>query len=216
MQTNTISQFAPILTTEAGSCLTIQNWKETGVEAVVYELSALLVKPGMTLLKTLPDLASYTGWDKTLLLDASMLKMNRDGRVIIHSSYDGSRQSYTTDELWSVMVQLKPHGVILPAGFDAAGHGLPDMTGLFMASDQPARDACDGIVYGKNGNIDIKATECRLDFRMIDETCQCPTCHQSFTRAYLHHLLEHTPLLCQRLLIQHNVHFLTMAPRITS
>ena len=44
-----------------------------------------------------------------------------------------------------------------------------------------------------------------MQFETIDPECTCPTCSQQFTKAYLHHLLQQTPLLCHRLLIQHNV-----------
>ena len=39
------------------------------------------------------------------------------------------------------------------------------------------------------------------------ENCSCETCSQGFTRAYFHHLLQHTPLLAQRFLVIHNVFF---------
>lgn len=75
-----------------------------------------------------------------------------------------------------------------------------------MESNQPAMDACSGIVYCYEGKIDLRDKIYASQFECIDSTCDCPTCKQRFTRAYLHHLLEHTPLLCQRYLIQHNVY----------
>ncbi len=74
-----------------------------------------------------------------------------------------------------------------------------------VESDQPAKDACSGIVYCSGGKIDLRDKIYATQFERIDSICDCPTCKQQFTRAYLHHLLEHTPLLCQRFLIQHNV-----------
>lgn len=84
---------------------------------------------------------------------------------------------------------------------------LADLGVQYIASDVPARDACLGKLYCQEGVISLTNEEHRLDFSVIDEQCTCPTCKQKFTRAYLHHLLEHTPLLCQRFLIQHNVSF---------
>lgn len=74
-----------------------------------------------------------------------------------------------------------------------------------IESDQPAKDACSGMVYCRDGKIDLRDKIYATQFEPIDSACDCPTCKQQFTRAYLHHLLEHTPLLCQRLLIQHNI-----------
>ena len=80
-----------------------------------------------------------------------------------------------------------------------------------IESDRPAKDACLGHVYSSEGDISIQNKVCSLQFSLIDESCDCPTCTQQFTRAYLHHLFEHTPLLCQRLLVQHNVHYCQQA-----
>ena len=77
----------------------------------------------------------------------------------------------------------------------------------FVESDRPAMDACEGIVYTPKGEIFIQDTSQALQFETIDSSCECPTCDMDYTRAYLHHLLEHTPLLCQRLLVQHNAYY---------
>lgn len=77
----------------------------------------------------------------------------------------------------------------------------------FVESDRPASDGCLGSVYCKDGDISLQDTDFSLQFVTIDEDCHCPTCSQQLTRAYLHHLLQHTPLLCQRLLVQHNVYY---------
>lgn len=74
-----------------------------------------------------------------------------------------------------------------------------------IESDTPAKDGMTGMVYDAGGPFNILDTSMTNDSRLIDETCQCLTCNQKFTRAYLHHLLQQTPLLAQRYLIQHNV-----------
>ncbi len=78
---------------------------------------------------------------------------------------------------------------------------------IMLESDYPARDGFEGIVYCQEGMIDLREKDYSMQFECIDSACQCPTCEQPFTKAYLHHLLEHTPLLCQRLLIQHNAYY---------
>ena len=82
------------------------------------------------------------------------------------------------------------------------------MTDIFFESNVPAEDAYFGRVYTHEGVIELQNNIYATQFEPIDSTCSCPTCKQKLTRAYLHHLLEHTPLLCQRLLIQHNVYYL--------
>ncbi len=77
----------------------------------------------------------------------------------------------------------------------------------YVESDRPADDACHGRVYCGEGELAIEQRDLSMQFALIDEHCHCPTCSQQFTRAYLHHLFEQTPLLCQRLLVQHNVHY---------
>jgi queuine tRNA-ribosyltransferase len=74
----------------------------------------------------------------------------------------------------------------------------------FLESNMPAQEACLGMVYTQSGLLDITKTKCAQQFEPIEASCTCPTCTQQLTRAYLHHLFAHTPLLCQRFLIQHN------------
>lgn len=76
---------------------------------------------------------------------------------------------------------------------------------LLVLSASPFTDAADGIVYLNDEVIDIKATCWQNDFHLLDEDCSCPTCQQGFTRAYLHHLYQQTPLLCHRFLAEHNL-----------
>lgn len=90
----------------------------------------------------------------------------------------------------------------LPLMIDLINHGAQ-----FVESDRPASDACLGKIYSEEGEISIQDSAWTMQFDLLDAHCQCPTCNQQFTRAYLHHLLEHTPLLCQRLLVQHNIYF---------
>ncbi len=62
-------------------------------------------------------------------------------------------------------------------------------------------------MYSISGPIDLRLSSERMNFNVLDPNCSCPTCTQKLTRAYLHHLLQHTPLLCQRFLILHNIQF---------
>lgn len=74
----------------------------------------------------------------------------------------------------------------------------------YIESCEPAQLGLNGTVYTTEGIIDLKDERFAQQFETINSRCSCCTCAASFTKAYLHHLFLHTPLLCQRLLIQHN------------
>ena len=59
---NAVQQFIPVLTSEAGLCLTAANWQEVKVNSIAYYLDDLLLKPGYALLKKIPDLSRYLAW----------------------------------------------------------------------------------------------------------------------------------------------------------
>lgn len=77
----------------------------------------------------------------------------------------------------------------------------------YVETDQPAHLAMQGKVYSESGILDLTKNEFREQFTVIASNCSCSTCSQQLTKAYLHHLLAHTPLLCQRFLIQHNAYY---------
>ena len=266
----------PILTTEAGTCLTAKNWQEAGTDVASFHVASLLMKPGYDFLRTLPNLATYVGWPKKLVLNASLPKCNADGFFPLRSKYDGCRMEFSTPDILDLIISLKPDIVILPEGigpqsellwqllpetitpflpvtdvlqnpkvnrshgiyfsydektssvevlFEAlAAHqdrpcyvggdlSLPLMQDLIykgvrsFESDLPAKDAYCGNVYCNEGVLSLQDNAFSNQFVTIDKSCHCPTCNQQLTRAYLHHLFVHTPLLCQRFLIQHNVHY---------
>lgn len=263
----------PVLTTPSGSCLTTKNWQETGVTRVSYELSALLLKPGLDYLKTLSSMANYYPWGGEWVLNASTLKANSEGIFVLRSPFDGARVTCTREDIVTLIMQLEPQYAILPKGFHVVSENcyqemsqntqlfipvsevanypytliqglyyaggpldevladirdhkrdyphalhyvladifsmrrIADLGVNFIESDDLAKEACVGRVIASEGIIDLTHKDYAMQFEVVDAKCTCPTCAQQFTRAYLHHLLEHTPLLCQRMLIQHNVAF---------
>lgn len=254
----------PILTTEAGSCLTAANWQEVGVNTGSYYLNSLLLKPGLEFLKQLPNLNEYLGWSGSIILNASNLVANREGVITIVSPYDGSKIKLTATDLTALIKHLKPQAVILPKNcpiadwdesvfpfiatedvatqnFNAYGvylhlkednnnvdaldqssslpryvmgdfsldyiHYLNSKGVGFVETNQPALLALQGIIYSDHELIDLKNTITAMQFDNASISCRCPTCAQQFTRAYLHHLYHHTPLLCHRFLVQHNIYY---------
>ncbi|ARG96991.1 hypothetical protein [Legionella micdadei] len=274
MQQKKKTHFVPVFTSKAGACLTLRNWQEVGVEALSYYLHELLMKPGMQLFEYLPDLRAYCGWQGRIVLNASLLSKGGDGIYSFRSHFDGSTIRITDDELFSIVLKLKPDIVVFPSCFltylsefnqlapnelkifivgnessvkfhttnfgsyliydqktafsdflrslkkydeksvylagefdllqleELVAHGI-----RFIESDKPANDAINGRIYTHQGDIALLETQMAQLHEVIDAECACPTCEQKFTRAYLHHLLLQTPLLCQRFLIQHNEYF---------
>jgi queuine tRNA-ribosyltransferase len=103
------------------------------------------------------------------------------------------------------MPQHKPRylmGVGTPEDLvDAVTQGI-DMFDCVM----PTRNARNGMLFTRNGDIKIKNAQYRLDLRPLDEQCACYTC-RNFTRGYLHHLHRLNEILGARLNTIHNLHY---------
>jgi queuine tRNA-ribosyltransferase len=70
----------------------------------------------------------------------------------------------------------------------------------------PTRNARNGWLFTRFGDVKIRNARHRDDTRPLDATCGCTTCRQ-FTRAYLHHLQKVNEILGARLNTLHNLHY---------
>jgi queuine tRNA-ribosyltransferase len=70
----------------------------------------------------------------------------------------------------------------------------------------PTRNARNGWLYTRGGDVKIRNARHRADTRALDERCGCYTC-RNFTRAYLHHLQKVNEILGARLNTIHNLYF---------
>jgi queuine tRNA-ribosyltransferase len=70
----------------------------------------------------------------------------------------------------------------------------------------PTRNARNGWLYTRGGDVKIRNARHRADTRPLDATCGCYTC-RNFSRAYLHHLQKVNEILGARLNTLHNLHF---------
>ncbi len=80
----------------------------------------------------------------------------------------------------------------------------------------PTRNARNGQVFTSSGKLIIRNAIYREDKRPLDERCDCHTCSQRFSRAYIRHLYIAKELLAYQLLSVHNLRFyarLTQAAR---
>lgn len=76
----------------------------------------------------------------------------------------------------------------------------------------PTRMGRNGAVFTRDGRLNIKRSEYRLDKRPLDPDCDCATCTR-FSRGYVRHLFVSDEILGLRLLSLHNVHFLLSIAR---
>ncbi|MBM3115059.1 tRNA guanosine(34) transglycosylase Tgt [Jeongeupia naejangsanensis] len=70
----------------------------------------------------------------------------------------------------------------------------------------PTRNARNGMLFTRFGDIKIKNAKHRMDERPLDETCDCYAC-QNFSRAYLHHLFRAGEILGSQLNTIHNLRY---------
>lgn len=70
----------------------------------------------------------------------------------------------------------------------------------------PTRNARHGLLFTKNGIINIKNEKWKNDFSPIDETSDC-FADKNYTKAYLRHLLVCGEILASQISTLHNLHF---------
>ena len=93
------------------------------------------------------------------------------------------------------------------------GVGTPEdlLAGIAAGIDMfdcvmPTRNARNGWLFTRHGDIKIRNAVHRDDTRPLDDQCGCYTC-QRFSRAYLHHLQRSNEILGARLNTIHNLHY---------
>jgi queuine tRNA-ribosyltransferase len=93
-------------------------------------------------------------------------------------------------------------GVGKPEDLVAAVEQGMDMFDCVM----PTRNARNGHLFTRFGDVRIKNAQYRTDLKPLDEQCACYTC-KNFTRAYLNHLFRTGEILGARLNTIHNLHY---------
>ncbi|WP_442782758.1 tRNA guanosine(34) transglycosylase Tgt [Collimonas fungivorans] len=99
----------------------------------------------------------------------------------------------------------KPHylmGVGTPEDLVAGVENGVDMFDCVM----PTRNARNGWLFTRFGDLKIKNARYKDDEKPLDETCGCYAC-RNFSRAYLHHLHRTGEILGARLNTIHNLHY---------
>jgi queuine tRNA-ribosyltransferase len=85
---------------------------------------------------------------------------------------------------------------------DGVAHGV-DLFDCVM----PTRNARNGHLFTRFGDLKIRNARHRQDARPIDESCACHACASGFSRAYLHHLDRCGEMLGPMLASIHNLHY---------
>jgi len=114
-----------------------------------------------------------------------------------------------------MMRVLEHTGPRLPAGKPhyLMGVGTPEdlVAGVANGIDMfdcvmPTRNARNGWLFTRFGDIKIKNARYKDDTKPLDETCECYAC-RNFSRAYLHHLHRAGEILGAQLNTIHNLHY---------
>lgn len=232
MITSIRQNFSYINTIE-GASLSEHDYALAGVDGLVYSCARLLMRPGKACLQQLRHWRSHSAWSKPIVLDMTCLPTVAE-RLKIRSDYDGSTSEYTLSEMVDFIRSLAPDYVLCTEDWKAAllasslaikpcqtavhmdtsaetfllgnqTHQAMSAPDTLVVSNAAVSDACKGFFYTADAKIALLDTRCREDFQALAEGCRCETCQQGATRAYLHHLYQHTPLLCHRLIAIHNL-----------
>jgi queuine tRNA-ribosyltransferase len=116
------------------------------------------------------------------------------------------------DEMLRIMDATPP---LLPAGKPRylMGVGTPEdlVEGVAAGIDlfdcvMPTRNARNGHLFTRFGDLKIRNAKHRHDERPLDPTCGCHAC-ANFSRAYLHHLERCGEMLAPMLASLHNLHY---------
>lgn len=196
----------PLINPPASACLTPENWQAVGVTTACCQLESLLIKPGLALLQSLPNLQRWFGWSGALWLNLELPEAVA-GQIKLISPYDGQRLQLDLGQIGQLVQSWPDIHCILPQRNRAFWQSLdlhwsdtiPECT------DVPAAQGLAGFFITASGYESISAEEFSNAFTPLAADCSCPVCTQGLTRAYLHHLYAHTPLLAQRFLVQHNI-----------
>ena len=117
------------------------------------------------------------------------------------------------DEMLRIMAHT-PHRLPAHKPRYLMGVGTPEdlVEGVAQGVDMfdcvmPTRNARNGHLFTRFGDLKIRNARHKEDERPLDETCSCHTCASGFSRAYLNHLDRCGEMLGPMLATIHNLHY---------
>lgn len=108
---------------------------------------------------------------------------------------------------WTVplLPEHKPRHLLGIGGFDDIVEAVSRGVDWFDCVTPTRLARRKGIVFTKNGNLNLTQSRFKKDSHPIETGCSCPTCSGGFSRAYLRHLILAQEPLSIRLTTLHNL-----------
>jgi queuine tRNA-ribosyltransferase len=200
-------EFVPFINSQEGLSLTPLQWQDCGVKTFAYDAALLLQRPGLNSQFNIKHDAICQGF---VILDTRNVVCKKYTDISFRMP-DGVLQVIDVNQFSQWIDSLKADLVIwsdaLPDGvLKTPKISAEEINKHYHLSNQPAEWGFKGIVIAPDQqHYSILDSQFEQDFRLLSENCDCQTCKAGFTRSYLHHLLQHTPLLAQRFLVIHNI-----------
>ena len=136
-----------------------------------------------------------------------LMKIGFDGIAIGGLSVGEPKEEMNRmlDEMKDMLPADKPHYLMGVGTPEDLVYGVSKGIDMFDCV-MPTRNARNGWLFTRFGDVKIKNAKYKDDTRPLDESCSCYTC-QNFSRAYLHHLFKIGEILGSHLNTVHNIHY---------
>lgn len=195
----------PLLNQKNTVLLSEYDVKEMGFQQIALCMAELLMKPGFAALIASEKPESVLSKQGNWVADLRALQYSSSGDFFfLVSHYDGSKIQVPTAQLLDLLNRLEVSAVVLNTAntkpFEAFEHINPARIESEVFAKAHMGAFWDGQYYQ-----DIGSPHHRLDTTTLAEACPCVTCQAPYTKSYLHHLYQHTPLLAERYLAMHNL-----------
>ena len=161
------------------------------------------MRPGINILKKIIDIKKWLGWYGEIILYLDWGGRIKNSNYHLKSIYDGSEIVISLEDLMPILMNINPDRIV-------DSKHLKDF--LFEITDRAETLAKAGeVIVKQSNNSDSKCKILHIgdrsfinDTNILSETCMCSVCQQGFSKAYLCHLYQQTPLLAHRYLAIHN------------
>ena len=136
-----------------------------------------------------------------------LMKIGFDGIAIGGLSVGEPKEEMNRmlDEMKDMLPADKPHYLMGVGTPEDLVYGVSKGIDMFDCV-MPTRNARNGWLFTRFGDVKIKNAKYKDDTRPLDESCSCYTC-QNFSRAYLHHLFKIGEILGSHLNTVHNIYY---------
>ena len=175
------------------------RWAKRGKDAHKNEKQALF---GIVQGGEFPDLREYCAKE--------LVKMDFPGYSIGGTSVGETKEVLykMIDYCIPYLPEDKPRYLMGVGSYDAILEGILKGVDMFDCV-LPTRIARHGALMTSNGRLNIRDKKNEYDLNVIDDTCDCYTCKNGYSRSYLRHLYKCDEGYGKRLLSIHNIRFLT-------